>query len=64
MKDFIDETKSEAIPSKMIPLNNFITLSGLSVPAIYFVKDGIVEQRVDYTTLNENMITDWLMLKH
>lgn len=64
LKDFIDETKSEAIPSKMIPLNYFITLSGLSVPAIYFVKDGIVEQRVDYTTLNENMITDWLMLKH
>ena len=64
LHDFYEDTNTEAIPSNIIPDNRFITLSGLSVPAIFFEKDGIVEQRVDYITLSEKMITDWMMSKH
>jgi len=64
IKPFYEETKSENIPSNIVKGNSFIELSGLSLPAIYFVKDGIVEKRENYLNITNEMITNWLLKKN
>jgi hypothetical protein len=60
LKPFYDETKTEHIPCNIVKGSPFIVMSGLSLPAIYFVNNGIVEQRKSYIELDEKVITDWL----
>lgn len=64
LKDFYDETKSQNIPCNIVKGDSFVTLSGLSLPAIYFVNNGLVEQRQTYVSLDEEMITKWLAKKN
>lgn len=60
LKPFYEETKAENIASNIVKGNQFVVLSGLSLPAIYFVNNGLVEKRQNYVSLNEEMITNWL----
>ena len=60
LKPFYEETKTDYIPHNIVKGSPFIVMSGLSLPAIYFVNNGLVEQRESYVSLNEKMITDWL----
>ena len=64
LKSFFEETKSAHIPSNIVKGNPFIVMSGLSLPAIYFVNNGLVEKRSSYITLNEDTISNWLKKTH
>lgn len=60
LKPFFDFSKSDHIPWNMVKGSPFVELSGLSLPAIYFVNNGIVEKRISYIDLTDDSITTWL----
>lgn len=57
---FWEKTHAENIPNTMLLGSRFVTLSGLSLPAIYWINDGWVEARSTYLNLNQSEIERWL----
>lgn len=57
---FWEETGAESIPHSMLLGKSFIELSGLNLPAIYWVNNGVVEAKSDYITLNQSAIENWV----
>ncbi len=60
-EDFFEDTKSEAVPHTLLMNSDaFVTLAGPSVPAIYWVNNGIIEKKTYYTALEPASIRAWL----
>jgi uncharacterized membrane protein YphA (DoxX/SURF4 family) len=60
-QDFFDETKSVSVPHTLLMNSNvFVDLAGPSVPAIYWVNNGIIERKTYYTALEPAAIREWL----
>lgn len=57
---FFEETKSSDIPYTFLLGPDFIKISGVRLPAIFFVNNGIVEKRTKYIYLKQKEIEDWL----
>lgn len=60
LKPFWEKTKAENIPNTMLYGKDFVSLSGLNLPAIYWVNDSWVEARTNYIDLNQAAIEEWL----
>ncbi|MFA6924895.1 MAG: MauE/DoxX family redox-associated membrane protein [Bacteroidales bacterium] len=59
-KDFWAETHAEEIPHSLFLGNDFLKLSGVHIPAIFWLNNGIVENKVKYVFLNQSDIERWL----
>ncbi len=57
---FWERTQAEDIPHSMLSGRDFVELSGLSLPAIYWVNDGTVEATATYINLDQKEIESWL----
>ncbi|MCB0697474.1 MAG: hypothetical protein KDC07_08930 [Chitinophagaceae bacterium] len=60
LKPFWEKTNAEEIPHTMLLGRDFVELSGLSLPAIYWINDGWVEARSTYINMNQGEIEKWL----
>jgi hypothetical protein len=60
LKPFFDETKAINIPYTILLGQNFIKMSGLKLPAIYWVNNSIVIRKSTYINLDQKAIEDWL----
>ncbi|MGE0567877.1 MAG: DoxX family protein [Bacteroidia bacterium] len=60
LKPFFEDTKSDNIPHSMALGKAFVSLSGVNLPRIYYLKNGIVIRKVDYYELNQYDIESWI----
>jgi hypothetical protein len=60
LPEFYEDTGSEKVPHCMLKGRSFTYLAGNSWPAIYLVNNGIVELQMDYQTLTEKDLKEWL----
>ncbi|MCB0700120.1 MAG: hypothetical protein H6551_04720 [Chitinophagales bacterium] len=63
MQQFWDKTKAEDLPHEILLGQDFVSLSGLRLPAIYWVDDSWVVAKSDYITLNQQEIENWIESK-
>ncbi|MFH2141951.1 MAG: MauE/DoxX family redox-associated membrane protein [Bacteroidota bacterium] len=54
LDQFWEEGKSPVIQYKILPPDQFFALSGLSLPSIYFIDNGVVVKKVGYRNLFES----------
>ncbi len=60
-QDFLEETKSAAVPhTLMINTKAFTEMAGRYVPTIYWVRDDVIERKSYYTELEPGAIKAWL----
>jgi len=58
---FFNATGSANVPHcKYTDKKTFWTLAENSIPAIYFVNNGVAEHKIHFRDLNEHIINDWL----
>lgn len=60
---FFNETKSDNIPYILFKGPNYLKMSGPNLPAIYWVKNGIVVNKINYMQLSQEDIEKWLSEK-
>jgi len=60
IKLFRQKTNIEEIPFSKLNGQLFIELAGLNLPVIYYLNNSIVEKQVDYFTLEQDYIEQWL----
>ncbi|MFN6943731.1 MAG: MauE/DoxX family redox-associated membrane protein [Cytophagaceae bacterium] len=61
LAQFYEETKSDKVPFSMfIGANEFIKMSGPSLPAIYLIEDQVVKGKANLYFLDQGLIEDWL----
>ncbi len=60
LEPFWEKTKARDIPHTMLYGKDFVSLSGLNLPAIYWINDSWVEAKTNYIDLNQAAIEDWL----
>ncbi|HKC69832.1 MAG TPA: MauE/DoxX family redox-associated membrane protein [Bacteroidia bacterium] len=57
---FFDDTHTEGIDHCMLKGQPFTYLAGVSLPVIYLVNNGVVEHQLDYITLDQKELENWL----
>lgn len=57
---FFQFTHANNIPYIIYNTNDFVTLSGGELPAIYWLNNGVVEHTSTYLDLDENDILRWV----
>lgn len=60
LQAFWEKTKAQDIPHTMLFGKDFVSLSGLNLPAIYWVNNGWVEAKTNYIEMNQAAIEEWL----
>lgn len=60
LEPFWEKTHAENIPNTMLLGRSFVSLAGLSLPAIYWINDGWVEANSTYLNMNQTEIERWL----
>lgn len=60
LKPFFEDTHTENIPYTMLKGSSFIYLGGLQLPKLLLVNNSMVENQVDYITLDQQEIEKWL----
>lgn len=60
LNSFFDETNASDIPYTILMGSDFVKMSGLNLPAIYWVNNGIVLKKTKYIYLDQKEIEDWL----
>jgi hypothetical protein len=60
LHSFFDETKATDIPYTILLGKDFINMSGIRLPAIYWVNNGVVIRKSTYFDLDQKAIEDWL----
>ena len=64
-KPFFDITHSAAVPhTRFIGSEEFVKMAGPYVPAIFWVNNGIIEKKSNYTQLDPQLIKSWLSASH
>lgn len=63
-QEFLEETKAGAVPHTLL-MNSllFSSMAGEYVPAIYWVRNSIIERKTYYTDLEPGAIKDWINKK-
>lgn len=64
LEPFWEKSKAEDIPNTMLYGKDFVSLSGLNLPAIYWVNDSWVEAKSNYINLNQADIERWMFDGH
>jgi hypothetical protein len=57
---FLEITETKGIPHSKLNGHLFVEMAGLNLPVIYYLNKGVVEQKVDYFTLEQYHIEKWL----
>jgi uncharacterized membrane protein YphA (DoxX/SURF4 family) len=60
IQPFFEDTRAYNIDYCILNGKNFIYLAGLSMPMIYMVNNSVVENSVDYLSLDQTQIENWL----
>lgn len=60
---FWEKTKAQNIPHTMLFGRDFVSLSGLNLPAIYWINNSWVEAKTNYIDLNQKAIEEWMFEK-
>ncbi len=60
IKSFRSRTATENIPFSKLNGPLFVELAGLQLPIIYYLNNSVVEKQVDYFTLDQDHIENWL----
>ncbi|MCE3280447.1 MAG: tlpB [Bacteroidetes bacterium] len=60
LKSFFEETGTESIPHCMLKGRPFIYLAGTSLPSIYLINNSVMEHEVNYMTLDQDEVEQWL----
>jgi hypothetical protein len=60
LQPFFNETMATNIPYTILLGQDFVKISGLELPAIFWVNNGIVVKKCNYLNLYQNEIEDWL----
>lgn len=60
LQPFWDKTGAKSIPNTMLLGRDFVNLSGISLPAIYWINDSWVEAQSTYIDLSQSEIEKWL----
>ncbi len=64
ISNFLKITETENIPHSQLNSRNFYILAGTEVPAIYYLNNAIVQRQVDYFSLDQNEIENWMKLNN
>jgi uncharacterized membrane protein YphA (DoxX/SURF4 family) len=60
-QEFLEESKSAAVPHTLVMNSQlFTSMAGPYVPAIYWVRNSVIERKTYYTDLEPGAIKDWL----
>jgi hypothetical protein len=60
LESFLIDTKAADISYTILLGPEFVKRSGVKLPAIFWVNNGIVEKRTKYINLNQDEIEEWL----
>lgn len=60
LKPFFSDTHTEDIPYCILNGRPFVYLAGTNMPAIYLVNNGTVEHDVDYISLDQTELEEWV----
>lgn len=60
LQPFWEKTGAKSIPHTMLLGHDFVSLSGISLPAIYWINDSWVEAKSTYIDLSQAEIEKWL----
>lgn len=60
LKPFFEKTKADNIEYRMLLGRDFTSLSGFSLPAIYWINNSVVEAKSTYIDLSQTQIEAWL----
>ncbi|MFH0866801.1 MAG: MauE/DoxX family redox-associated membrane protein [Bacteroidota bacterium] len=60
LQTFFDETKTSNIPYTILLGPEFVKRSGVKLPAIFWVEDGIVVRKTKYVYLEQKDIEEWI----
>ncbi len=60
LKVFFEDTKATNIPYCMLLGKPFIYLAGVRMPTIYMVQNDTIVNKIDYLSLQQNEIENWL----
>ncbi|HXB39744.1 MAG TPA: DoxX family protein [Bacteroidia bacterium] len=60
LKRFFDDTKTGNINYCLLKGSHFVYLAGINLPSIYLINNSVVENQVNYITLDEKEIEKWL----
>lgn len=60
IKKFLDDTETAHIPHSRLGRDLFIPLAGLHLPVLYYYNKGKIDKQVDYFTLEQYHIEEWL----
>jgi hypothetical protein len=60
IKIFLEETETAHIPHSRLGRDLFIPLAGLQLPVIYYYNQGKIDRKVDYYTLEQYHIEQWM----
>jgi methylamine utilization protein MauE len=62
LQTFFDDTHTENIPHCMLKGHSFVYLGGVSLPSIFLVNNSVVENQVNYITLDQQEVEKWLAI--
>ncbi len=60
LKEFYDDTHTEAIPHCILNGKNFVFLAGVEMPRIYLINNSMVEHDLYYYDMDQEEIENWL----
>ncbi|MDQ3047747.1 MAG: DoxX family protein [Bacteroidota bacterium] len=63
LESFFELTQTKDIPHCMLLGRSFVYLAGTSLPTIYMVNNSMVEHEIDYFTMDQKEIENWLKKK-
>ena len=62
--EFFKESHAQSVPHMIFRgADEFVTMAGESVPAIYWINNGIIERKSNYFQLNPEYMKQWLEAK-
>jgi thiol-disulfide isomerase/thioredoxin len=61
IRKFVEETETSHIPHSRLGRDLFIPLAGLHLPVLFYYNRGKIDKQVDYFTLEQYHIEDWLL---
>ena len=63
LRQYWKETNARNIPHTRLTADEFTAVAGYSWPAIFMINNGMVEAKIDYVSMNQVTIEQWLVEK-
>lgn len=62
-QEFFDNSRAADLKWMLFSGQDFEKMAGPSVPAIYYINNGVIERKANYNQLDPDYIKDWLSHK-